>query len=341
MLIAIAGCGIAGLASALLLTRDGHRVVLFERFETPRPLGSGLIIQPTGLAVLRELGLDDATIAAGSRIDRLFGKAVPSGRTVLDVRYDALAGGYSGIGIHRATLFGLLYAAVRAAGITIATGRTVTGAPQQDDGRRRLVFSDTSDDGPFDLVIDTLGTSSPLAPPTGRALAYGALWASLPWPQDAGFDSHALEQRYVKARRMVGVLPIGTPPGAAAMQAAFFWSLRADKLAAWHAAGLDRWKDDVRQLWPETAPLLETISMPDQLTFARYAHRTLAQPAQDHLIHIGDSGIRPVRNWAKAPTWLCSMRPRWRSRCDNTRTSTRLCRPPSRCAIGMCRSIRR
>lgn len=289
MLIAIAGCGIAGLASALLLARDGHRVVLFERFETPRPLGSGLIIQPTGLAILHQLGLDGATIAAGSRIDRLFGKAIPSGRTVLDVRYSALDHRYCGIGIHRATLFGLLYDAVRAEGIAIETGRTVTEAPQQDDGRRRLVFTDGQSEGPFDLVIDTLGTSSPLAPPTGHELAYGALWASLPWPRDAGFDNHALEQRYAKASRMVGVLPIGTPPGSATMQAAFFWSLRADQLATWRTRGLEPWKNDVRQLWPETAPLLAAITTPDQLTFARYAHRTLAHPAGERMIHIGDA----------------------------------------------------
>jgi len=38
--IAICGCGPAGLAAALLLHRQGHRVRIFERFETPRPVGS-------------------------------------------------------------------------------------------------------------------------------------------------------------------------------------------------------------------------------------------------------------------------------------------------------------
>ena len=40
--IAIAGCGPAGLAAALLLHRDGHRVTMFERFDRQRALGSGL-----------------------------------------------------------------------------------------------------------------------------------------------------------------------------------------------------------------------------------------------------------------------------------------------------------
>ncbi|MFZ1681270.1 MAG: FAD-dependent oxidoreductase, partial [Rhizobiaceae bacterium] len=50
--IAIAGAGPAGLATALFLRRDGHRVTLFERFAEPRPIGSGLIVQPTGQKVL-------------------------------------------------------------------------------------------------------------------------------------------------------------------------------------------------------------------------------------------------------------------------------------------------
>ncbi|AZU03843.1 FAD-dependent monooxygenase [Glycocaulis alkaliphilus] len=77
--IAIAGCGPAGLAAALLLHRDGHRVRLYERFETPRPIGSGLLIQPTGLAVLERLGLDTALKAHASVVERLLGKAVRVG----------------------------------------------------------------------------------------------------------------------------------------------------------------------------------------------------------------------------------------------------------------------
>src|SRR4051794_34893437 len=96
--------------------------------------------------------------------------------------------------------------------------------------------------GPYDLVVDALGTRTPLASPTGRELAYGALWASLDWPHDAGFDPHALAQRYERASTMAGVLPIGTPPRATTPQAAFFWSLRADRLDGWRNAGLAPWK---------------------------------------------------------------------------------------------------
>jgi len=281
--IGVAGCGPAGLAAALLLARNGHRVRLYERFDAPRPVGSGLMLQPVGLAVLRELGLADGAVAAGQRIDRLFGKAEPAGSTVLDVRYEWLRNsGLGGVGIHRAALFGLLHEAVAASAIPIETGRAVRGVA---DGR--LLFEDGSGSARHDLIVDALGAKSPLASQPGRPLAYGALWASLDWCD--GFDAHALEQRYVRANRMTGVLPIGRAPGRERPQAAFFWLLRSDRLADWRESGLDRWKSEVRALWPATAPLLDQIGDVDQLTFARYAHRTLRRPASPGLIHIGDA----------------------------------------------------
>ncbi|MEO7825585.1 MAG: FAD-dependent monooxygenase, partial [Allosphingosinicella sp.] len=75
--IGVAGCGIGGLGAALLLARDGHRVRLYERFEAPRPVGSGLIVQPTGLAVLDRLGLASALTGAAAPIERLLGRAEP------------------------------------------------------------------------------------------------------------------------------------------------------------------------------------------------------------------------------------------------------------------------
>lgn len=288
--IAIAGCGPAGLATALLLHRDGHHVTLFDRFDAPRPVGSGLMIQPTGFAVLRELGLDDPLLAQGARIDRLHGEAGSTGRVVLDVRYSALGkrAGF-GIGVHRAALFALLHDAVAAEAIAVETGCAVIGSELSAGDRRTLLLDGGRRIGPFDLIVDALGTRTPLAPPCGRALAYGALWGTLDWPDEAGFDPAALEQRYRRASVMVGVLPVGRFPGGQRRQAALFWSLRADRLDAWKAAGVDAWQAEVAALWPATQPLLDQIHSAEQLTFARYAHRTLRTPAEAGMIHIGDA----------------------------------------------------
>jgi 2-polyprenyl-6-methoxyphenol hydroxylase-like FAD-dependent oxidoreductase len=281
--IGIAGCGIGGLAAALLLARNGHHVSLYERFEAPRPVGSGLIVQPTGLAVLGRLGLVGALVEAAAPVERLLGRAEPSGRVVLDVRYEWLRrNGARGYGVHRAALFDILHRAVVAQGVSIHTGFTVTGL-----AGGRLLFAGGDSSASHDLVVDCLGAGSPLAGEAARPLAYGALWASLDWVD--GFDGAALEQRYRAASMMTGVLPVGLAPAGERRQAAFFWLLRGDRLAEWRARGLEAWKDEVRALWPATAPLLDQIDGLDRLTFARYAHRTLREPAGPGLIHLGDS----------------------------------------------------
>lgn len=285
--IAVAGCGPGGLATALLLHRDGHKVTLFERFDKPRPIGSGLILQPTGLAVLESLGLAVAAKEAGARIDRLYGKAVPSQRVVLDVRYSALARPEYGVGIHRGMLFRLLFDAVKQEKIAIETGRQIVSAEIASRGRRILSFAGGVEAGPFDLVVDALGTGSCLAGGSADPLAYGALWTTLDWA--SGFDGHALEQRYRRAEKMVGVLPIGRMPEGPSPKAAFFWSLRGDAVPAWKLAGLDAWKDEVLTLWPETGPFLDHVTDPEQLTFARYCHRTLRRPVEQSMVHIGDA----------------------------------------------------
>ena len=114
--IVIAGAGTTGLAATAFLTRAGHEVRLFERFSQPRPLGAGILLQPTGLACLAHLGLDDAAIGLGAKIEAIEGKTA-LGRTVLDIGYAQLAPHYFGIGIHRGALFDILYREVLRLGV--------------------------------------------------------------------------------------------------------------------------------------------------------------------------------------------------------------------------------
>ena len=287
--IAIAGCGVAGLACAALLRRQGANVVLFDKLETPRPLGSGIILQPVGLCVLDEIGAGDAIRALGAPILRLFGRAAPRGNVVLDVRYAARGkNAPCGLGVHRGALFQLLYDAALAAGAEIESGRDVVAAR---DGR--LVFADGVS-ASFDLVIDALGMRSPLSGGGPKPLPFGALWTSLDWA--GSFDGTALEQRYHQARKMVGVLPIGKGPpassrhaGEAVQMCAFFWSLKHTDREAWRKTPLEAWKDEVRALWSETEPLLAQIARHDDMVFASYAHRTLGDPVSRECVHVGDS----------------------------------------------------
>lgn len=289
--IGIAGAGPAGLAAALLLSRAGHRVSLFERFETPHPVGSGLILQPTGLAVLHQLALLPTMLSLGSRIDRLHGAEARTGRTVLDVRYAAGGTGRFGLAVHRAALHGTLLDAVRDEGLAIEGGITITG--REGDGPSYLLAEGGRRIGPFDLLVDAGGSRSPLraeldgghAP---RSLAYGAFWASLPWREGA-FDPHALTQRYQRAAVMIGVLPIGRAEPDGEKLAAFFWSLKPAEVEAVRGQGVEAWRTRVTRIWPEAAAYADQVTSFEQLTLARYAHHTLVSPAARGLAVIGDS----------------------------------------------------
>jgi 2-polyprenyl-6-methoxyphenol hydroxylase-like FAD-dependent oxidoreductase len=290
--IAIAGAGPAGLAAALLLKRTGHRVRVFERFASAMPVGSGLILQPTGLTVLDHLGLLPSMLALGSRIDRLHGCDARSGRTVLDVRYDAQNRGRFGLAVHRAALFGVLHEASVAEGIEIVTDTTVETLRSGAGGAELLADSGRSLGG-CDLVVDASGSRSRLRrqctqPAEPRALAYGAFWASLAWCGE-GFDPHALTQRYDRASVMIGVLPIGRPAPAAAPMAAFFWSLKPAEAETVRLQGLQALKDRIMGLWPDCAPYLTQIESFEQLTLARYGHHTLRSPIGERLAIIGDA----------------------------------------------------
>jgi 2-polyprenyl-6-methoxyphenol hydroxylase-like FAD-dependent oxidoreductase len=289
--IAIAGAGPGGLAAALFLSRAGHRIRLFERFETPRPVGSGLMLQPTGLAVLRALGLRDDIAALGARIDRLTGSDVVSGRVVLDVAYRPLGPGVHAIAVHRSALFHVLHGAVVAAQLPIRTGYEAASL-ERDEGKAWL-RAPQGLEGPFDLVVDAMGASSPLKtaakhPSVSRPLTFGAIWGTTPWV-DEGFDRRALMQRYRRASVMIGVLPVGRRQRGGPEYAAFFWSLKPAEYAAVKAAGIEAWREHVRACWPDTAPHLDAIASFDEMTLARYAHHTLPVPAGEGIAFVGDS----------------------------------------------------
>lgn len=284
--VAVVGAGPSGLACALMLARQGREVVVFERFEQAGPVGAGFMLQPTGLAVLDGLGLTPAVEAMAQPIDHIFGREARRGRVVLDVRYADLRQPRPALGVHRAALFGVLHRACVEAGVRIETGREMVSAASG-----RLADARGLSPPPFDLVVDASGARSRIAAAHGarpRPLAYGALWATVPWP-GAPFDERALQQVYRGAAKMIGVLPVGARPGAPDRLATFFWSLKTADHPAWRAAGLEPWKAEIRALWPETAGLLESLTDPDQLTLARYGHHTLARPVADRLAIIGDA----------------------------------------------------
>jgi 2-polyprenyl-6-methoxyphenol hydroxylase-like FAD-dependent oxidoreductase len=259
--IAIVGAGFAGLASATLLARAGHDVTVFEKFATPQAVGAGILVQPTGLAAMRQLGIEAEVLAHGAQVDWLYG-VTPRGRRVIDIRYDRWRAGSYGVGLHRGVLFNALWRAATEAGVQITTVHEVTQLAELQA---------------YDLRVIADGARSALRAQTGlkckdTVYPWGAVWAVLPDAQRQ--YGRTLWQWYRQAHEMLGIMPTGLTPhtqdGAGTPVVSLFWSLRADRYAALQAAGLSAWKNAVLALNPDCAALLEHITSMEQLTWARY-----------------------------------------------------------------------
>ncbi len=285
--IAIIGAGIGGLALAAALATRDHRVRVFDRFDAPAPVGSGLVIQPVGQQVLHDLGVGGEAEALGKKLFRMLGTEAAQDRVVLDVTYDAPALPRFGLAIHRAALFTCLLRAAERAGAELVAGQEITGVAHG------MVESADQSHGPFDLIVDASGAGSVLSPIKARGLGYGALWATVDWPADTGLPVDELRQRYKQARHMVGVLPIGQMDHQNSTQkAAIFWSLPARDYNVWRARGLAQWKEEAAALWPDFTPFSNQIEHVDQMTMARYAHGTLMRPYTRDVVFIGDAAHR-------------------------------------------------
>lgn len=289
--IAVAGAGTAGLAAAAFLTRDGHCVTLFERFTEPRPIGAGLMIQPTGLACLAMLGLDRGAIEQGEVIARLYGETV-GGTRIFDVAYSELGPRVFGLAMHRAALFGLLHDKVRQLGIPMVPSAEIV-ASRGVSGGRVLVDAAGNEHGPFDLVVDGTGMRSTLRRGEMRfrfekPCGYGAIWGIVAEP-DGWPHQGELRQRYDGCHVMIGILPVGRAPGDARRLTALFWSLRVADYPAVRAAGLAAWKARLVGLWPESAPFVDQVHSFEQMTLASYADIAVRQPYAPRLVCIGDA----------------------------------------------------
>ncbi len=294
MQIAIVGCGYAGGAAALFLHRAGHDVAVFEAVADPEPIGAGILIQPTGLAVLARLGLLEKTLARASRVDGLRVGTV-SGRELMNLRYADLSPDWHGAGLHRGAIFQSLVEAVRAEVESLHFGTRIVDAKPHATGGSSLIEDDGRRHGPFELVIVADGARSQIRDTWrhGKVTTYrwGAAWYVGPDPENR--YAGELYQTVDGTRKMMGLLPTGlgpTRPGSAdTPQVSLYWSLHEDAVDQWRSRGLTAFKDEIRAYDAHAAPLMDQVDDMDELLFAQY-HRVIMRPwYRDGVLFIGDA----------------------------------------------------
>jgi 2-polyprenyl-6-methoxyphenol hydroxylase-like FAD-dependent oxidoreductase len=288
--VGIVGAGFAGAAAALFLAERGHRVCLYEEAERPSPVGAGILMQPSGLSVLADLGLLEGAIARGSVVESLE-CVTPRGRRILDLSYRDLFADWFGLGMHRGALFELLHDQLPARGVELVTGASVQSARRR---RRGIVpvLADGRETSEHELLVVADGARSALRRGVRGASAepypWGALWF-------VGRDTHdvfggKLWQVADGTSTLLGFLPCGFGPrqlGETPL-VSLFWSV---PVAEHGRADFDlaRWKERVLELEPRAAELLEQIQDAGQLLPASYFDVQLPRYHDGRLVFIGDA----------------------------------------------------
>jgi len=282
--IAVVGCGVAGQAAATFLSEAGHCVTVFERFAEPRPLGAGLLLQPTGLAVLRALGLDDEAIARGGKVLGLEAKT-RVGRAVLDLAYADLHPQAHGLGIRRGVLFDLLHGRLKRSPATLVTGSEIIDVVREH-GRAIVIDKALERHGPFDLAVIADGAHSAirrrLMPDAyQRVYPWGCIWTTV--KDSVGLDTGLLRQRVDGTRVMMGLLPVGN--GALTL----YWSVPTVDLAPEAPLDLTGMHRTAVALWPEASPLFADAIITNDFARATYRNVALPQWNDGPVLFIGDA----------------------------------------------------
>lgn len=297
--IAIIGAGTAGLATAALLGRQGHEITVIERAKSLTAVGAGILLQPSGLDVLSQLGCLSHMEEFGHRIDELYGCA-KSGRVVMHVKYAHLQdeSDVYGLGVHRASLCHVLDTALDAISHKRWFGCEVNSIKQ--NAKEAIV--DFSVDGQvqsetFDAVLVANGSTSHLRPQSlvryDRQYPWGAMWLIRPLPESLSFlKSPRLQQRYAGSLEMAGALPTGCIPSDPGKQMlSFFWSLPVSAMQNWRTKEVDLsgWKNQVTSLWPELSPLIANINTSSELMPATYRDVIMSRWGVGRIGIIGDA----------------------------------------------------
>lgn len=280
--VGVVGCGVAGAAVAHLLARAGHTVTLFERAPRLGPVGAGVLLQPSGQLVLRQLGLLDKVVAHAELIEELHA-VTHSGRQLIRLPYAEVAPGCHAYGLHRGELFEVLHEAVVAQGVGIQLDHEITSC-RADRGQVYLDDTQGRRHGPFEFVLAADGARSRLRGDTRLAkfvheYAYGTLWVIA----RCSAVRRKLYQIVRGSQQLMGLLPMGEG------RCTLYWGLRKDQKDALWRRGFPAWRDEVLAFCPEAEELFAGLTSFDPILFTTYQHIWMPRWHDHNVLFLGDA----------------------------------------------------
>jgi 2-polyprenyl-6-methoxyphenol hydroxylase-like FAD-dependent oxidoreductase len=297
--VAIIGAGTAGLATAIVLAKQGHDITIFEQVAQMENVGAGLLLQPSGMAVFEHLGALEHALDLGAPIDAL--KGWSKNALLVNSSYAEVAPNLTGLGMHRAALCDVLMQQLKHYNVRWLMATEVSAVIDHHDHMQVSYSSNqpsdqTQQSSNYDVVLVANGARSHLRPKAWTRLdqpyPWGAVWAIV--PETTSLDYRILHEFYHGSSRMMGLLPTGSTPQAQGKPlTSIFWSLPAQQIDHWIRSPADEfqmWQDEVHQLWPAAGGWLkESIHSSSQFMPARYRDVVMSRFGQNRLGILGDA----------------------------------------------------
>jgi 2-polyprenyl-6-methoxyphenol hydroxylase-like FAD-dependent oxidoreductase len=205
---------------------------------------------------------------------------------VLDLAYADLHPAAHGLGIHRSSLFDLLFGRLQK-----SAAQLITGIEIEEIADRHLTDKQGRRHGPFDLIVVADGAHSGLRQrlmPAAHAPLYpwGCLWTTVA-DRNGVSKGRQLQQRVRGTGLMMGLLPVGPRDGNPVLT--MYWSLPIEALQPGAAFDLAAWRETALQLWPDASDEIEQAAVSDTFARATYRHVALPHWAVDNVLFIGDA----------------------------------------------------
>lgn len=284
--VAIVGGGIGGLASAILLSKKGFKVTIYDKAKSPQPVGAGFLLQPPGQAVLQKLGVLNEVLRQAVPIIGLQSQTL-SGQSLLDLKYSRLKGyPKHGLGVQRSNIYEALLGEAKKSSLVDIKWDSQVSQCITDRNVASIIANETKLD--YDLCILSSGSNSLLASEhfkgrIHRPYGWGCLWTTFELPE--ALSPNILHQRCQRANKMMGILPVCKSAGK--YKAALYWSMKSNDIEKLDKASFPAIKEEITQFWPDTKPTLETLGFNDFVS-ANYNDIWTPKPFKGRLIAIGD-----------------------------------------------------
>jgi 2-polyprenyl-6-methoxyphenol hydroxylase-like FAD-dependent oxidoreductase len=282
--IAIIGYGIAGIAAAILVRRQGHQITHFETRPRATRHGAGIVIAPRGLRALNIIGVMEHALSLGARIAGIRAESVTQG-CFMDIAYREAGADCDALGLQRAALAELL----AAADVGRDSVRFEQGVERIDPHTATLTTA-TKNTEQFDLVIVADGANSTHRDSTmGHLIARNKLYPTSALvalvPDDCETAQPRVSQRFDGARH-VSIWPVGHNNADSKNQTAVAINVFSE--AEFLANPMHWWKSAVTAIRPKLEKSLEQMGSRYPIHF-RYRDVKMKRYFYERVVLIGDA----------------------------------------------------